>query len=355
MMNGHFGLDAAFRTALADLRDSGQLVPAVQDQTSITTGFGNLPKNFRELRGYSFSIAQPRARLVMGEGRKASEQFCIANFLWMLFGRDDHEFIGHYNQKGKLLAEVDGHYPGAHGRRIGNQLLRVIAELKAEPSSRRAVLQVSREEDLFSHSRDIPCVIAIQLFRRPSRSLHAAGLLVPGGPEVLDMVVHMRSQNSIFVMPYDIYAFTMFQEFIASALGIGLGSYHHQVGSLHFFEGEEVVIDRILGEIPPRDGNDIMPTMPALSNLSGPSWAPVSAEDLIYRLSMGEREVRKHGSTSASLTRLLPPYWIDLLNKLGTGVVGTPPILDVLRNDLPSSEKVVLTNADVASLESVIG
>jgi len=306
-MNPNVGLDSAYRQTLADLRGHGQLVPAVQDPTSITTGFGAKAKNFYELRGYTFSIANPRQRLVSGEGRKASEQFCVANFLWMLFGRDDHEFIGHYNQKGAALAEVDGHYPGAHGRRIGNQLFRVIDELRAEHSSRRAVLQVSREEDLFSHSRDIPCVIAIQLFRRPVTLLHTNGTASNAlHNEALDMVVHMRSQNAVFVMPYDIYAFTMFQEFIASALGIQVGTYHHQVGSLHFFEGEEGVVDTILNERPPQA--EFMTTMPAFTSPSGP-------RQLIHALEVGEKQVRDLGPFSTD-SSFLPTYWINLLNKL---------------------------------------
>lgn len=363
----YFGLDAAFRATLQELRSHGRLVPAVQDPTSITTGFGAKPKNFYELLGHSFSIANPRQRLIGGEGRKASEQFCIANFLWMLFGRDDHEFIGHYNQKGAKLAEVDGHYPGAHGRRIGNQLFRVIEELKAEPSSRRAVLQISREEDLFSHSRDIPCVIAIQLFRRPTTLIHSFNNNETRRTEAeaLDMVVHMRSQNSIFVMPYDIYAFTMFQEFIASALGIHLGTYHHQVGSLHYFEGEEPVITTILNEGTPQV--EISSTMPSFTD----------PQDMIHRLRMGEAEVRKYGHTSANLEKLLTPYWIDLLNKLkvnnyarvgtATAPTGTPGI-DITA--LPATgryglhtrhlmdqdpERVEIGAADVGRVEDVLG
>lgn len=363
----YFGLDAAFRATLQELRTNGQLVPAVQDPTSITTGFGAKPKDFYELRGHTFSLADPRQRLVGGEGRKASEQFCIANFLWMLFGRDDHEFIGHYNQKGAKLAEVDGHYPGAHGRRIGNQLFRVIEELRAEPSSRRAVLQISREEDLFSHSRDIPCVIAIQLFRRPTTLIHTFNNNETRRTEseTLDMVVHMRSQNSIFVMPYDIYAFTMFQEFIARSLGIHAGTYHHQVGSLHFFDGEQSIIGAILSEPPPPV--DLMPTMPQFSD----------PQDLIHRLRMGEAEVRKYGHTTAAMEKLLPPYWLELLNKLrvdsyarvGTATAPTnTPGIDITA--LPATgryglhtrhlmdqepERVEIGAAEVGRVEDVLG
>ncbi len=341
-MNEHIGLDGAYRRALLDLSVHGQLVPAVLDPTSITTGFGSKPKNFYELRGYAFSIANPRQRLVSGDGRKVSEQFCIANFLWMLFGRDDHEFIGHYNPKGAKLAEVDGHYPGAHGRRIGNQLFRVIDELRAEPSSRRAVLQISREEDLFSHSRDIPCVIAIQLFRRPVTLISTPESPARGPAEALDMVVHMRSQNSIFVMPYDIYAFTMFQEFIASALGIHLGTYHHQVGSLHYFEGEEPIITAILNEGTP--SAEISLTMPAFPD----------AQDLIHRLRMGESEVRRLRHTTEAMGRMLPGYWLDLLNKLDThttnlGIRNGRHMMD------QAPEHVEIGAAEVGRLEDVLG
>lgn len=223
--------ETVYRRTLEALMIDGRNVPPVQSPTSITSGFGVKPKASRELVGFTFRLNDPRRRELTNGVRGYHPVFARANFLWMLGQRDDHAWIERFNDKGAGLAEVDGHYPGAHGRRMGNQLQRVIDLLREDPTSRRAVISIYDREDLFTHSRDIPCVLELQLLRRNDR---------------VECVTHMRSQNTVFVMPYDVFAFTMLQEVVAAALGIGVGPYTHQVSSLHMFEGDEEVVRQVL-------------------------------------------------------------------------------------------------------------
>lgn len=271
-------LNEAYYRAVYDVWTHGRWVDPVLATNSITSNFGERPKASRELVGHTFVVQNPRARLLTLGAHAANERFVVANFLWMLSGRDDHAWIGQYNDKGAGLA-VDGHYPGAHGRRIGPQLRRVIDLLKEDPTSRRAVLQVSREEDLFTHSRDIPCVLALQFFVRDGR---------------VELVVHMRSQNLLRVFPYDFYAFSMFQEVIAACLGLGVGMYTHQVGSLHFFEGDEDLVSKIL------DGD---------CNPSPTMWPIPYIKDLDEVIF----EVMHHASGLTGASRV---YWQTMLDQL---------------------------------------
>ncbi|WP_239505351.1 thymidylate synthase, partial [Enterobacter hormaechei] len=48
--------------------------------------------------------------------------------------------------------------------------------------------------------------------------------------------VNMRSNDAFKGLPHDIFAFTMFQEFIARVLNCELGKYYHYVSSMHLYE-----------------------------------------------------------------------------------------------------------------------
>ena len=39
-------------------------------------------------------------------------------------------------------------------------------------------------------------------------------------------------------MPYDVYNFTMLQDYLAHELEISIGSYYHQISSAHIFKGD---------------------------------------------------------------------------------------------------------------------
>jgi len=46
----------------------------------------------------------------------------------------------------------------------------------------------------------------------------------------------MRSNNAWFLLPYNIFEFTLFGEVIASETGLSLGTYHHFAVSMHLYE-----------------------------------------------------------------------------------------------------------------------
>jgi hypothetical protein len=50
------------------------------------------------------------------------------------------------------------------------------------------------------------------------------------------MVTTMRSEDAWLGLPYDIFCNTTLQRCLASELNIGLGTYTHNVGSMHLYE-----------------------------------------------------------------------------------------------------------------------
>ena len=50
------------------------------------------------------------------------------------------------------------------------------------------------------------------------------------------MIVNMRSNDIFLGFPYDIFNFSMFQEYISTILHLELGEYVHMVGSFHYYK-----------------------------------------------------------------------------------------------------------------------
>ena len=119
-----------------------------------------------------------------------------------------------YSDDGKTLN-------GAYGPRIKKSLTKIVETLKKDPDSRRAVVPIYGKEDAGLDSNDIPCTIGFQFLIRNNK---------------LDMIVNMRSNDIFLGFPYDIFNFTMWQEYVSCKLNIDIGTYTHIANSLHFYE-----------------------------------------------------------------------------------------------------------------------
>lgn len=116
----------------------------------------------------------------------------------------------------------DGVFDGAYGLRIHGFLGRVVQELASDRASRRAVLSIyNAREDLTKDTLDVPCTLTVQFLLRR---------------DALHMIVSMRSNDVWWGLPYDLTQFAALQVAVAQALDIEVGTYHHQVGSLHVYE-----------------------------------------------------------------------------------------------------------------------
>lgn len=192
----------------------------------------------KELLGYSFTITNPRDRLVFSENRKLNLFFCIGNFLWVMSKSNKLDYIKYYNPRGVNFSHDGEILPGAYGKRIFdidgvNQYEQCIKELKIDPDSRRAIISIHLPQHDWRGYLDTPCTSDFQLFIRNGK---------------LHMINHMRSQSAAMVMPYDIFLMTMIQEYMALELGVELGYYQHICNSIHYFREEEEFVEKIIEE-----------------------------------------------------------------------------------------------------------
>jgi thymidylate synthase len=247
-----------------------------------------------EFNGVLLQIKNPRARLSRTE-RKSTLFSCLGEFLWYLAGSDKVDFIEYYIRGYDKYSDDGETIYGAYGPRLFNlnntvnQVQNVIETLRVNASSRRAVIQLFRGEDLAanleSRREDLPCTCTLQFTVR-NHQLH--------------MMVMMRSNDAFLGLPHDVFAFTMLQELIARSLGVEVGPYKHAVGSLHMYTKHTKAMQDYLEEgvqerVP-------MPPMPL-----GDPWSAVE------KLLKAERTIRRGRQPSFAN---LDPYWSDLVRLL---------------------------------------
>lgn len=142
---------------------------------------------------------------------------------------------GHVQRYNTNMQEwmVDGELPGsAYGDRLRNtaghdQITRAIEQLKENPESRRAVMQVFQAAEEDFNGGDVSCTESLQVMLRDNE---------------LHMTAVLRSQDMFWGFPYDAQNNQFIQEQMAGILGVDVGTYTHVMKSCHFYTDFE---DRI--------------------------------------------------------------------------------------------------------------
>lgn len=205
--------------------------------TCLADGLEIAPRGLRtrELLGASFAISNPRGRVTTWAQRSWSMALAVGELAWHFRGSDKVEELTHYAPSWAKYTDDGSRVMGScYGRKIfsggdESQWSVVKAILKADPSSRRAVIST----DLLSRSDETT---------RDKSCLSTMHFLIRNGK--LDVFVNMRSNDIYLGLPYDVFLFSMFQERMAVELGVELGAYHHIAASLHVYESDIEKIHR---------------------------------------------------------------------------------------------------------------
>jgi len=180
-----------------------------------------------EILNVSFTVDDPVSRSPYLAARKANVVFNHAEALWYLSGRDDLAMIGHYAPGLRRFSADGRRLTGtAYGPRIfgrgndaGSQFDQVIALLRSDPDTKRAVMLIMQPGDLADPANpDVACTLALQLLLR-------------GG--ALHMAAYMRASDAVTGLLGDVFCFTFVQERAARLLDVRLGTYTHHAGSMH--------------------------------------------------------------------------------------------------------------------------
>lgn len=219
------------------------------------------------------TYTHPRERVLFNSVRDANPFFHLYEALWMLAGRNDVAPLAYYCSNMKDFSDNGKTLNGAYGYRwrkssyltenddsyeapiweTHDQLDILVDHLKANPHSRRAVLQMwNVEDDLLKTgghaeeqschgldpvkgSKDVCCNLSV-MFSIRYEPFTTEGTDETGEWPFLDMTVTNRSNDLLWgLLGANYVHFTFLQEYMAARLRVEVGQYHHFSNNLHVY------------------------------------------------------------------------------------------------------------------------
>lgn len=192
-----------------------------------------------ELQNVNVVIKNPRNRIVGCPERKFSAPYAFGELAWYLSGNNNLDQICYYSKFQERCSDDGVTLNSAYGARIFgvhpdgesllayypkiefNQWQQCVKILNVDPDSRQAIIHLHTPND--RPTKDEVCTLTLQFLIRNGQ---------------LNMITTMRSNDVLLGFTYDAFAFTVMQELMANELGVELGYYCHNVGSMHVYTKE---------------------------------------------------------------------------------------------------------------------
>ena len=172
-------------------------------------------------------LTNPRRRVIDDPIRDANPFFHLMEFVWMMAGRNDAEWISRFNPRMASYAESNGRFSAAYGHRWRrsfrvDQIKACIDTIKKDRTTRRAVISMWDPTIDTTHGfNDYPCNTTIMF--RDRRGL-------------LDMTVCNRSNDFVWGMSgANIVHMTLLHELVAHFSESVLGHYKVMSNNMHIY------------------------------------------------------------------------------------------------------------------------
>ena len=176
----------------------------------------------------------PRYSLYENARRSSQFRYIAAELLWYFSGRRDVAFISRFAKFWESLDNGDGTVNSAYGHLLFNDFNEhgytewnwLMESLTKDSDTRQAVIHFNKPLHKRDGNRDFVCTLS-------------GTFQIRGGK--LNLKVHMRSNDMILGTPTDVAFFCLLQEQVLALLkrvypDLTLGSYVHEVDSLHIYE-----------------------------------------------------------------------------------------------------------------------
>jgi hypothetical protein len=144
--------------------------------------------------------------------------YMALQWAWYAWGKQNTELKQYFPQMWERAQEGDVNSNYGQYVWVERQFQHCLNLLRKDPSSRRAIIMFNRREVAMSGTSDHICTTSLQFLIRNNR---------------LNLITTMRSNELHFGFRTDVVFFTMLQEMMATFLGLDVGTYFHNVGSLH--------------------------------------------------------------------------------------------------------------------------
>jgi thymidylate synthase len=248
----------------------------------------------QEILGYSFRIDKPRARKVYNPEREWDEALAVGELCWHMSASDDVDFISYYADAWEKFSEDEKRITGScYGKKIfddgceGSKWTRLKEELRSDQESRRGVIDIFDScEDLGTDRPDVPCVTSLQFILRDGQ---------------LNCINTMRSNDIIWGLCYDMFFVSTLQEILSLELGVDLGWYQQNAGSIHVYERHYDIAEDIVSFGIPKN----TPPMPPMTKVSS-----------ISEFLEVEKRLRNGDASGVKKSSSLPKFWRDLSQPL---------------------------------------
>lgn len=192
----------------------------------------------KEIIGASFKLKRPNVvGMPVRTGRKLNPDIGLAEAAQLVLGESHPDLMYTAFPNFRTFADGGQWFHGAYGPRISPQIDRTLTLLASAADTRQAVISIwDHAYDGHRKVRDTPCTLVLQFLLRQDQ---------------LHMVTTMRSNDIWWGVPYDVFQFTSLQASFASYLGCEVGTYTHQMGSLHMYENDYEAAAQILPQFGP--------------------------------------------------------------------------------------------------------
>ena len=180
----------------------------------------------KETLGCNIYILNTEDNLVFNTFRGLSPIYIAKEYFWYKSGDRSVERASKLSKFWETIANDDGtvnsnygsyiFVPEDDGKTVWNKTVDI---LKRDPDSRQAIIQIPIMPS--RGTKDTPCTSSIQFFIRNNK---------------LFATVYMRSTDVVLGFPIDIFQFTMWQNEMASELGLETGWMRFISGNIHCYE-----------------------------------------------------------------------------------------------------------------------
>ena len=181
----------------------------------------------KELINANLVLLDPTKNTMCECRRKMPIRYAIGELLWYNSRNNTAKAIEPFSKFWKLIADENGTVNSNYGHCIHDkfefdQWDFVKDILRKDPSSRQAIIHIKEPRDLRVYpTKDVNCTMTLQFLIR-NNALH--------------LIVNMRSNDVWLGLPYDVFNFTCMQIQMAMELGVDIGIYYHNAGSLHLYK-----------------------------------------------------------------------------------------------------------------------
>jgi thymidylate synthase len=205
----------ALPALLAGIRDNGSIQDSRAGRTLEYTHLG-------------ITLEKPLQRELIVPERKPILAAQIAETVWVLAGRNDVEWLGHYLSRAADFSDDGKVWRAGYGPRLRHwdgevdQLAEVVRLLKADPNTRQAVMSIWDPAVDTQPSKDIPCNDWLHFLGRNG---------------ILDLHVAIRSNDAIWGWSgINQFEWSVLLEVVAALVGQRVGKLHFSVTSWHLYQ-----------------------------------------------------------------------------------------------------------------------